>query len=247
VVEPQLPLRLPQSGNNAAVDAKRRELEATRAAQASRGEKTFYKVTVRVRQAWWTWMVGRQGHLFATAHGCSTLHGPVGGCILLSAHCCPPSLPCAPGQRHGHGPQGHPRHAGPRAERHQVRREADARQVWAGRQDGAHLVRHRGGRVAGHVCMLGTAVSRRPAGFAGPEVVAHPNWHADLRFVFPATARQARSPAWQPTLYDLPHPHAPALAACRSKMSTGLPIEVTSARRGSSSRSYYKLDLDIQR
>lgn len=30
-------------------------------------------------------------------------------------------------------------------------------------------------------------------------------------------------------------------------MSTGLPIEVTSARRGSASRSYYKLDLDIQR
>ena len=30
-------------------------------------------------------------------------------------------------------------------------------------------------------------------------------------------------------------------------MSTGLPISVTSARRGSASRSYYKLDLDIQR
>ena len=41
----------PQSGNNAAVDAKRKELEAKRAAQASRGEKTFYKVTVRV-SAW---------------------------------------------------------------------------------------------------------------------------------------------------------------------------------------------------
>ena len=30
-------------------------------------------------------------------------------------------------------------------------------------------------------------------------------------------------------------------------MSTGLPIEVTSARRGAAQRSYYKLDLDIQR
>lgn len=30
-------------------------------------------------------------------------------------------------------------------------------------------------------------------------------------------------------------------------MSTGLPIEVTSARRGNAQRSYYKLDLDIQR
>ena len=38
-----------QSGSSAAVEAKKRELEAKRAAQASRGEKIFYKVTVRVR------------------------------------------------------------------------------------------------------------------------------------------------------------------------------------------------------
>lgn len=37
------------------------------------------------------------------------------------------------------------------------------------------------------------------------------------------------------------------MALIWSKMSTGLPIEVTSARRGAASRSYYKLDLDIQR
>ncbi|GAB4814846.1 hypothetical protein N2152v2_001892 [Parachlorella kessleri] len=37
------------------------------------------------------------------------------------------------------------------------------------------------------------------------------------------------------------------MALIWSKMSTGLPIEVTSARRGSATRSYYKLDLDIQR
>ncbi|PSC70486.1 DNA topoisomerase 6 subunit B isoform B [Micractinium conductrix] len=37
------------------------------------------------------------------------------------------------------------------------------------------------------------------------------------------------------------------MALIWSKMSTGLPIEVTSARRGSAQRSYYKLDLDIQR
>ena len=37
------------------------------------------------------------------------------------------------------------------------------------------------------------------------------------------------------------------MALIWSKMSTGLPIEVTSARRGSATRSYYKLDLDIQK
>ena len=37
------------------------------------------------------------------------------------------------------------------------------------------------------------------------------------------------------------------MALIWSKMSTGLPITVTSARRGSATRSYYKLDLDIQR
>lgn len=37
------------------------------------------------------------------------------------------------------------------------------------------------------------------------------------------------------------------MALIWSKMSTGLPIEVASARRGAASRSYYKLDLDIQR
>lgn len=49
---------------------------------------------------------------------------------------------------------------------------------------------------------------------------------------------------------DFPHNsarHNPDPLVRRSKMSTGLPIEVTSARRGSASRSYYKLDLDIQR
>jgi len=37
------------------------------------------------------------------------------------------------------------------------------------------------------------------------------------------------------------------MALIWSKMSTGLPIEITSARRNSSSISYYKLDIDIQR
>lgn len=37
------------------------------------------------------------------------------------------------------------------------------------------------------------------------------------------------------------------MALIWSKMSTGLPIEVTSARPGSATRSYFKLDLDIQR
>ncbi|KAG7673745.1 hypothetical protein Ndes2437B_g01910 [Nannochloris sp. 'desiccata'] len=37
------------------------------------------------------------------------------------------------------------------------------------------------------------------------------------------------------------------MALIWSKMSTGLPIEITSARRGSSTISYYKLDIDIQR
>lgn len=37
------------------------------------------------------------------------------------------------------------------------------------------------------------------------------------------------------------------MALIWSKMSTGLPIEVASARRGAASRSYFKLDLDIQR
>ena len=37
------------------------------------------------------------------------------------------------------------------------------------------------------------------------------------------------------------------MALIWSKMSTGLPIEVTSAMVGSSTRSYYKLDLDIQK
>lgn len=37
------------------------------------------------------------------------------------------------------------------------------------------------------------------------------------------------------------------MALIWSKMSTGLPIEVTSARRGSPTISYYKLDIDIQR
>lgn len=37
------------------------------------------------------------------------------------------------------------------------------------------------------------------------------------------------------------------MALIWSKMSTSLPIEVTSARQGSSTRSYYKLDIDIQR
>lgn len=37
------------------------------------------------------------------------------------------------------------------------------------------------------------------------------------------------------------------MALIWSKMSTGLPITVTSARRGSSTRSFYKLDLDIQK
>jgi len=44
------------------------------------------------------------------------------------------------GQWHRHAPRGHPGPAGPRAVRDQVRREADARQVRPGRQDGAHLV-----------------------------------------------------------------------------------------------------------
>ena len=37
------------------------------------------------------------------------------------------------------------------------------------------------------------------------------------------------------------------MALIWSKMSTGLPIEVTSARRNSAKKSYYKLDIDIQR
>lgn len=37
------------------------------------------------------------------------------------------------------------------------------------------------------------------------------------------------------------------MALIWSKMSTGLPIEVYSARKGSSTKSYYKLDLDIQK
>lgn len=47
---PLSPPALPQRGDSAAaVDAKRRELEAKRAQQAARADKTFYKVTVRVR------------------------------------------------------------------------------------------------------------------------------------------------------------------------------------------------------
>jgi DNA topoisomerase VI subunit B len=37
------------------------------------------------------------------------------------------------------------------------------------------------------------------------------------------------------------------MALIWAKMSTGLPIEVTSARRGAATQSYYKLDLDIER
>lgn len=37
------------------------------------------------------------------------------------------------------------------------------------------------------------------------------------------------------------------MALIWSKMSTGLPIEITSARRNSSTKSYYKLDIDIRR
>ena len=37
------------------------------------------------------------------------------------------------------------------------------------------------------------------------------------------------------------------MALIWSKMSTGLPIEIYSARQGSSTRSYYKLDIDIQK
>ncbi len=50
------------------------------------------------------------------------------------------SLPPPTGQRLRHATHRHPQHAGPRPLRHQVRRQADARQVWAGRQDGADLV-----------------------------------------------------------------------------------------------------------
>ena len=37
------------------------------------------------------------------------------------------------------------------------------------------------------------------------------------------------------------------MALIWSKMSTGLPIEVTSARKGQSFQSYYKLDIDIHK
>ena len=37
------------------------------------------------------------------------------------------------------------------------------------------------------------------------------------------------------------------MALIWSKMSTGLPIEVTSARAGQSFKSYYKLDIDIHK
>ena len=37
------------------------------------------------------------------------------------------------------------------------------------------------------------------------------------------------------------------MALIWSKMSTGLPIEVTSARQGQSFKSYYKLDIDIHK
>lgn len=37
------------------------------------------------------------------------------------------------------------------------------------------------------------------------------------------------------------------MALIWSKMSTGLPIEVTSARTGQSFKSYYKLDIDIHK
>lgn len=77
---------LPQSGNNAAVDAKRKELEAKRAAQASRGEKTFYKVTVRVS----AWKGGGLGvvHVLACMHGC--------GHVVATArpHAAPPPHTC---------------------------------------------------------------------------------------------------------------------------------------------------------
>ncbi|KAI7846328.1 hypothetical protein COHA_000165 [Chlorella ohadii] len=111
-----------KSGSNAAVDAKRRELEAKRAAQASRGEKTFYKVTVR-------------------DNGMGMAHKDIPD-------------------------------------------------------------------------MLGRVLSGTKYGVK------------QTRGKFGLGAKMAL--IW-------------------SKMSTGLPIEVTSARRGSSSRSYYKLDLDIQR
>ncbi|PRW61315.1 DNA topoisomerase 6 subunit B [Chlorella sorokiniana] len=111
-----------KSGSTAAVDAKRKELEAKRAAQASRGEKTFYKVTVR-------------------DNGMGMAHKDIPD-------------------------------------------------------------------------MLGRVLSGTKYGVK------------QTRGKFGLGAKMAL--IW-------------------SKMSTGLPIEVTSARRGSASRSYFKLDLDIQR
>lgn len=208
--------------------------------QASRGEKTFYKVTVRVR----AWVEGgwSGGWARVSQHVYIQAGATAQPCIAHNIR-----LP-SPGQRHGHGAQGHPRHAGPRAERHQVRRQADARQVWAGRQDGAHLVRRRGNQLEAG-CTVWADVRQPGAGALGQAVAQ------GLAARSPPFADHKSGSSWAryftaAAVADSPHGsarHNPDPLVRRSKMSTGLPIEVTSARRGSASRSYYKLDLDIQR